>query len=490
MASNETSAAPVIIDGSSSLVDRYVPRFELYFAKPPPFAEPGAGPTEIVEPVVATAEEKARLSGLVFRASSAGVVPGGNAGPSSAGTGSVPTLSQLLPLSGPWGDKPDEHTDDILSVQFVETIEKNALASLQIEVLNVYDSERRSYRYTDIPADLAVGRTGVFPLLDYGDSMALRVGYGEALDWMFDGVVEKFEVDFPADGESKISLTAVDRRALLRNKKKLKKSSFGGSSEEQVAAQLVREVGLRVATDAAQLTKPTKETKKPKPKDQDALQYLTDRANKASIELLCFGNTVYVLKPADQNPGTALRYVYRQGLISFKPTFNGVGKPTKVRVDSRNPDTGEAISAEVSTQDLVEAGLALPAADGTPTDKVKKSGQAGERVEVVTNYPARTKEEAKRIAIGILKKNLDNTLTAQGSILGDPRVRPRTTLQIEGVGRFDGLYYVTQATHKLGANGYQTQFTARRTSALPERGEGAANRDPSLDSPETAGGAT
>lgn len=491
MAETEANAALVILDGMSTLVDRYVPRFELYFAKPEPFEEPGAGPLEILEPPEATFQEVERLNGLVFRASSASPVPGGNAGAASAGTGSVPTLTQLLPLAGPWGDKPEEHTDDILSVQFTETIEKNALASLQIEVLNVYDSERRTYRYTDIPADLPPERTGVFPLLDYGDTLALRVGYGEGLDWMFDGVVEKFEVDFPADGESKISLTAVDRRSLLRNKKKLKKGASGGSSEEQVAAQIVREVGLRVAAEEGQLTKPTKETKKPKPKDQDALQYLTDRANKAAIELICFGKTVYVLKPADQNPGTVVRYVYRQGLISFKPTFNGVGKPTKVRVEARNPDTGETITAEVSTDDLVEAGLALPAADGTPTDKVKKSGQAGERVEVVTNYPARTQEEAKRIAIGILKKNLDNTLTAQGSILGDPRVRPRTTIQIEGVGRFDGLWYVTQAVHKLGANGYQTQFNARRTAALPERGEAASSASTTnLDSPETAGGAT
>lgn len=456
---------PVIEDGISTLGDRYVPKFEVYFAKPTAFIEPVGGPTAIADPETAIAEEKERLDGLVFLVSGA---PGAN----------VPTLTQLLPLAGPWGDKKDQHTDDILSIEFTETIEKNQLASLRIEVLNVYDPERRTFRYTDIPPNLPFGKTGVYPLLDYGDTIAIRVGYGSTLDWFFDGIVEKLDVDFPADGEPKLSITAVDRRALLRAKKKLKKSSFGGASEEQVAAQIVQQVGLRVAATPNQKTKSTKETRKAKPKDQDALQYLTDRANKSNLELLCFGKTLLLLTPADK-PSSALRYVYRRGLTSFKPTFNGAGKPTRVRVESRNTDTGESIKVEVGTEDLITEGLAPPSADGTATDKVKKSGQAGDRVEVVTNYPARSADEARRIAIGILKKNLDSTLTVQGSVLGDPRIRPRTTLDIEGVGRFDGFYYVTSATHKLGTNGYQTQFTARRTAALPERGAATPGGAPS-----------
>jgi phage protein D len=145
-------------------------------------------------------------------------------------------------------------------------------------------------------------------------------------------------------------------------------------------------------------------------------------------------------------------------------------------VEARNPTTQEKFVEEATTEELAAAGLIPPLEEeGTALDKIERSGQAGERVEVVTNYLAQTAEQAKRIAIGILKRNLDETLTVSGNIIGDPRVRARTTLKVVGVGRFDGFYYVTSVTHRLGPNGYQTEFKARRNSALLQRGPSPNN---------------
>lgn len=452
-----------IQDGVQTLVDRYVPRFELYFAKATPFVAPGpAAQTELVDPATALADEKQRLTGLVFKA---GNVPGANVPPS---------LTQLLPLAGPWGDKRGQYTDDIISVSLTDSVEENQLSQIQIDVLNVYDFQSKTYRYTDIPANLPSGKTGAYPLLDYGDTLALRIGYGDSLDWVFDGIVEKLDVQFPADGESHLSVTAVDRRQLLRNKKQLKQNTFDGASEEQLIAQIASQVGLRVAADASKQTMLSSDAQRARPADQDALTYISDRANKANLELQCFGNTLFVLRPGDENPSSALGYQYRRGLVEFKPTFNGTGKPTRVRVLSRNPVTQQVIDVEVGSSDLVQMGLAPSSPDGTSTQKIAQDGQAGERVETVTNYLARTEQEARLYAVGILKRNMEQTLTATGNVVGDPRIRPRTVLQIQGVGRFDGLYYVVTATHRLGENGYQTDFTVRRDTALPNQGSQAS----------------
>lgn len=454
---------PTIRDGIGTLPDQYVPRFQVYFAKATPFAPPGpSSGGELLDPTAAIAAEKKRLDGLVFKFSN------------QQGAAVPPSLSQLLPLAGPWGDKAGQYTDDILSVSLTDSIENNQLSQIQVEILNVYDFQRKTYRYTDIPANLPIGKTGTFPLLDYGDTLALRIGYGDALDWVFDGIVEKLEVDFPADGESRLSVTAVDRRQLLRNKKQLKQNTFDGSSEEQLIAQIARLVGLQVAADSSKQTKLSSASQRMRPTDQDALTFICDRVTKASLELQCFGKTLFVLPPADDHPSSALRYVYRRGLISFKPTFNGTGKPTKVRVISRNPVTQQRIQVEVDSSELVQMGLAPESSDGTPLDKVAKGGQGGERLEVVTNYLAHTEQEAKLYAVGILRRNMAETITATGNVVGDPRIRPRTLLQIEGVGRFDGIYYVVTATHRFGSNGYQTDFTARRDTALPDQGSSAA----------------
>lgn len=443
----------VIIDGIRDPADRFVPRFEVFFAKPSPPAGPGSlDPIE--EPDAALQRERDRLTKSIFIQTS---------------DSAQPKLNQLLPLAGPWGEKKGQRTDDILSVAFTESVEKNLpLAQVSIELLNVYDPVSKAFRYTDIPSSLKAGQAGVFPLIDYGDTIALRVGYGSNLEWLFDGVINKLSVSFPADGESRLSITAVDRRDRLRNKKDVDAKALGAGTEQEIVQHIVHTVNLRVASPSTPKFVSTKGSKKVRSRDQDALQFITDRASKATLELLCFGNTLFVYPPGDK-ASQARAYGYRNGLTSFEPTFNAAGKPTRVRVEARNPKTGEKFSAEITSKDLAAEGLIPPPEEeGSALDKVAK---AGEKLEVVTNYLAQTAEETRRIAIGILKRNLDSTIKVSGNLIGDPKVRARTTLKILGVGRFNGFYYVESVTHRLGPNGYQTEFKARRTSALAQEGE-------------------
>jgi hypothetical protein len=86
----------------------------------------------------------------------------------------------------------------------------------------------------------------------------------------------------------------------------------------------------------------------------------------------------------------------------------------------RNSNTNDPVQATVTSGDLAAAGLIPPLEDeGTALDKVQDSGQAGERINVVTNYPVDNAEQAKRIAIGILKRNLDENLdeTVTGNLV-------------------------------------------------------------------------
>lgn len=428
-----------------TLGDRYVPRFEVYFAHEQAPTTPGAKGSP-VDMDTARAEESARLRSRIFRATP---------------DGALPSPSQLVPLAGPWGDKPDQQTNDVLSVEFQEsTGGEQKLATLTIELLNVYDFTSEIYRYTDVPKDEGAPGQGPYPLMQYGTTIALFIGYG-TVEPFFEGMVTKLDVSFPADGPSKVTVTVVDKRDRLRCKKDLKGKSFNNMSEEEIAAQVAAEVGLQVATRPGQRTMPKGGPVKVA-SDQDALQFLTDRAKKAGLEMSCFGDTIFLLTPGDAKKGSK-RYAYRRGLTSFHPTFDGNGKPTKVRVISRDPMTQQTFTAEATTDDLKKEGLAPPEGS-TSLDNVKGSGQAGERVEVVTNYVAKSQEEAKQIALGILKRNLDDAFTVDGEMLGDPGVRIGESLQIEGVGRFSGSYYLTSTTHKMGGDGYKTVFTARKNT--------------------------
>lgn len=449
-------------DKNGNFPDQYVPRFEIYFAKQAPLtAAPKASSSALLELEDAIKREKGRLDNSLY------VATGDPSNP-------PPFVGQYLPLAGAWGEKNGQATNDVESVEFTESIDqKQPLAKVQIELHNVYDPVSRYFRYTDIPPAftdvqdrlVAARERGVFPLLDYGDHIALRFGYGATLDWVFDGIITTLTASYPADGEPKLTVTAVDKRELLRNRKKLKPKRYSAKTEEEIAAKIAAEVGLRVAVTQAQIKPGTPPAKsKSQPSDQDSLQYLTDRANHAALELGCLGNTLFLLTPADK-ASSGLGYRYRAGLTSFTPTLNNAGKPSSVQVKGTNLQTHKAFSVTVKPEDLQKLGLAPPIADGdTAISNVSK--KTGDKPEVVTNSSAANEEEAKAIAIGIMKRNMDMSITAAGDMIGDPRVRTRVTLVVDGVGRFSGSYYVTETTHKFGSNGYQTSFKARRTIAL------------------------
>ena len=98
----------------------------------------------------------------------------------------------------------------------------------------------------------------------------------------------------------------------------------------------------------------------------------------------------------------------------------------------------------------------------------RRQPRRGQLVERVSDAFVSTQAEADRLAQALMKQRLDRLFTASGELLGDPRVRAGKSIEIRGVGRFDGRYYMTSVTHTLGDAGYQTSFDARRNTRPQE----------------------
>jgi phage protein D len=85
------------------------------------------------------------------------------------------------------------------------------------------------------------------------------------------------------------------------------------------------------------------------------------------------------------------------------------------------------------------------------------------REEVVVEKPVHSAQEAKKVALGILKDRQKEMVKASASCVGLPALTAGTKVEIEGLGaRFSGTYYVTSTTHTVGDSGYTTRFEARR----------------------------
>jgi uncharacterized protein len=97
-----------------------------------------------------------------------------------------------------------------------------------------------------------------------------------------------------------------------------------------------------------------------------------------------------------------------------------------------------------------------------PTGRQQLAQGSGGRSElVIADAPVASAQEAQAHAAALLALQQQTIVTASGTAVGRPDLRVGSTLELSGVGRFDGSYFVEQVTHSLGAGGYQTSFQVR-----------------------------
>jgi phage protein D len=59
----------------------------------------------------------------------------------------------------------------------------------------------------------------------------------------------------------------------------------------------------------------------------------------------------------------------------------------------------------------------------------------------------------------VLAEHAEKFVTARGTMIGQPDLRPGDNVEIDGVGRrFTGRYHVTKVSHVINQQGYLTEF--------------------------------
>ncbi|MCW5801157.1 MAG: hypothetical protein KIT31_01995 [Deltaproteobacteria bacterium] len=178
-------------------------------------------------------------------------------------------------------------------------------------------------------------------------------------------------------------------------------------------------------------------------------------------------------------PKRVLDLVWGRDLIEFTPRFKMWELLTKVEIGGTKHGTrapyratiepgDAAITADLQEDPTVPADrkvTLLGAAD------VRKKFFDDEGTAAPNAEPLSTAnldpDRARLMGIATLRRSLREALTAEGSTIGVPALRPGMYVCIRGLyPPFDGLYYVTQTVHTFDGNGYRTQFSLRRPGML------------------------
>ncbi len=322
--------------------------------------------------------------------------------------------------------------------------------------MTVHESDDGAYR-----CELVFGNWGAnsdsvgyiyFPLdlFDFGKTITIEVGDGDAEAQVFEGKITAVEGRYGQQRAPEIQILAEDRLQDLRMVRRSR--AFEDVTLDDVAQTIAGEQGLQTDIDIdspnyavlAQL-------------NQSDLAFLRERARGIDAEVWVDGGTLHMQSRSRRETGT-LSLTYRQRLHEFSVIADLAHQRTHVAVAGWDVTAKEGLKHEADNS-AIQSELD----GGTSGAQALQSG-FGERRDSIVHLTPATNDETQTLAKTYFRKMARRFVTGRGVAEGDGRLRAGANVDLEGLGDlFNGTYYVSKVTHMFTADGgYQTSFCVER----------------------------
>jgi phage protein D len=332
--------------------------------------------------------------------------------------------------------------------------------SFTVTLINWDDNQRKRKYIATKPAQIVgLQPTPQFPF-GLGQPLEITMGYPSWKRKLIMAEITKLMPVFPSGGPATITIDGSD--GLHRLKGNTRNKSYAGKP----ISRIVKDVVDLANTDTKKSPLKTEITP---PNIDPPLEYiyqfnqsdaafLKECAGRVGHEVFVRGDTLYFRPPPDGAP-QKLVLEYGHTLESLTLSLNIGNQPSAVEVRSWNGKEGKTIKYKTTDLDL-----AMVAGSGFTGPKARAQVFGAQPV-VITDVPVRSEQEAKALAVARLQRLMQDFVTVRGATVGMPDLKPGGEVTIKGIDPvLEGDYYLTACTHKFGAQGYRTEFQARRTS--------------------------
>jgi phage protein D len=376
----------------------------------------------------------------------------------------------------------DEGThNDIRDLRVV--LDSSNMSSFNLTINNWDDSKLR-FKYSELDNER----------FDTGNTVEISLGYGGQLIPVAAGTITTMQPYFPDAASPNIAISGTDKLQELKDRKPPPDEPviYRDKADWQIAQIIAGRHKLLFKSDQQGPVWPEVIQRR----HQDDATFLMERATRNDFE--CYirvdpktgVSTLHFQSPTDgrqaasgdqgtrvcvlaYGPGLAGDADRQQALLgraqgpagqvqalipnllSFTPTLTLHKQVSSVTVRGWDPRTKQSIAYEATASDL-------PSGQGKSGPGAAAAGLAG-RQEAVIDAPVANQEEARRLAIALLRERAYTFISGTGRIAGLPELRPGDNVEIHGIGRrFSGSYYVLTVEHTLSTAGFFTQFGCRR----------------------------
>lgn len=368
---------------------------------------------------------------------------------------------------------------DVSQVVYKDTLKEIDGFELTI---NNWDAATRRFKYvgSESPADLqgSSDQAQLTRLFDpCNKQVEVRAGYLGDLRTLVRGTFTTLEPNFPSSGAPTLAVRGLNALHTLRRKQY--STTWGDKRDSEIAKNIGELTDPALGKKQKRFPMPIVISDDAKSQEK-AIPYIA-QSNQYDIDFLFvrakrLGYVVCIREgdpkakdpdrrkthlyfgPSDGRTPGARESIYRlrwgASLIEFKPTLTTANQVKSVTVKGWDRAKKKEISEKVTLDDKELA---------VNKDLHELLSKCDPREEVVVEKPVHSKEEARKVAIGILKDRHKEMVKASASCVGLATLCAGCKVEIEGLGaRFSGTYYITSTTHTLGDSGYVTRFEARR----------------------------
>jgi phage protein D len=326
------------------------------------------------------------------------------------------------------------------------TLAKDSIGSFSLTINN-WDDKQLGFKYSD-------GKT--FAL---GNRIHVKLGYAGNLVSVLRGIVTSLAPQFPDSGPPTLAVGCQDTLIKLKGRKPAEgeQKKYVDMRDWEIAQAVAQRNGLRFNG-----TQEGPQHELVMQKNQDDAQFLIERAKRIGFD--CFievdrqtgADQLNFIKPTDGGDGRPIRvYTFEWGksLMNFAPTLSLAHQVGKVTVRGWDPRNKQAIHYTATKDDLPELPSGAASGPGTAQE------QMDDKQDVVVDRPVFSTEEARYLAISLLRERAALFMTGSGQVIGLPDLRPGDKVELAKLGtRFSGTYEVTKVDHSLGGSGFTTRF--------------------------------
>ena len=290
----------------------------------------------------------------------------------------------------------------------------------------------------------------IYTLLKPGKSVDLKMGYGTPEDGVFKGYINSLSFSFNSGGIDVFVQCLDAKGALVKSNKWLTHSSEKISAlvEKILKAKCSKYADIKVGT----LTfDPNIELNKNR-QEIDDYHFIIELAKIVNASFCVVYDTLNFCDNLGNTAKEKVRLKWGESLMEFSTEINLSGQVGSVNIHGTDPQTQEHFSTDANS------------VKGSGTEAAAVATIVGNRSIDEVSTKVIDKNQATKLADSRLQALASKFSRCRGKTIGIPIIKAGDRIGVSGMGSgIDGTYFLTQVTHRINGQGYETSFEGQRS---------------------------